>query len=497
MKTKLFKNTQEKVIFLVSFFTALIFFIWQRHFISWDFSTYIMNAEYMFGGHYIEWLRPPFVPFLFLIFKPLGRVLASYVFAIFCTLLYFFSLKLFHDKFLKNVGNSGVFYLFAINPFILTYGLGMGSELLSLSLVILFVTFAFSASSSLFLGLSMLARYSNIVLLPLIFVSKNIKKILAAILVIFLVFLPWLAINFVSTSHALTSLWDYYALNSLEQAHAHPELQKLSLHLLLAINICLPFLLLGIFAKLKNKCGDKSEDKAKGINKKLSILLLLLALFTLLVYELNPSKDLRFLFNLALPICYFSVLGFSFIFEKIRNNKKVIISLVLCVLLIFSFFSSFLLLEKFSIGFVRDETLVRQIMPKLDNCTVSSDLWVYFDWYGTKARSEPKDLNLVETGKPEIFKMIEDGYNIILFKNSEAFSKNNESIGQLRDYVVEDTNEYVWLHKKGSCREDSRINTTYIDSLKPFGEFPQEFSGCNALLLKLKLENVCRRLKFL
>ena len=492
-----FKNRTELIVFLISFILAIVFFLWQRRFFSWDFSVYMMNAEHFLGlegSYYFEWLRPPLVPALLMLFRPLGRTFSAYAFVVFCTCFYFFSLKLFHDKFLRKLKYSEVFYLFSINPFVLTYGLGIGTELISLSLIVLFVVFAFSAGSFAFFGASMLARYSNIILLPVVFLSKNIKKILIGIGIIILMFLPWLFTNYLFTGHALTSLGDYYALNSLEQAPPTFELRKLFFYLLLTTNICLPFLIFGIFSVISKK-NKKNQEKGK----KPLIILLMLALLTLLMYEFSSIKQPRFLFNLSLPICYFSIFGFNFVIGKIKNKKAMkTVKLVLIVLLLISVISAFVFAEIInSRGFIKEEKIIKQLIGKIDNCTIASDLWVYFDWYGKKASPAPLALNLTKTGKPQIFSMISEGYNIILFKNFEPFAKNKKFIEELESYTIENNDDYIWLRDKSKCKIDEKINNTFIDSLKPFGEFPENFGGCDALMLKLKLRKLCEIFKFL
>ncbi|MCX8193852.1 MAG: hypothetical protein N3G19_00595 [Candidatus Pacearchaeota archaeon] len=483
---KWFKSKAELIIFLISIIVALAFFLWQRRFFSWDFSVYMMNAEYILGyGNYFEWLRPPFVPLILMIFRPFGRFFAAYAFVIFAVCLYFFSLKLFHNKFLKNINNSEIFYLFAINPFVLGYGLGIGTELISLSLIIFFVVFAFSVTNNIFLSIAMLTRYSNIILFPLVFISKNIKKIIIGIIVIIMMLLPWFFLNYAFTGHAFTSIGDYYALNSLKQPPAQFNLSLLFSHLLLVVNICLPFLFLGFFKKEKK-------------DKELIVILVSLVILTLFMYLINSIKEPRFLFNLFLPVCYFSIFGFNFIIGKIRNKKTIaIVRILLICFLLFSSFSAFVFAENASKGFIREEKMIKQIITKLDNCTVASDLWVYFNWYGKKAISAPMALNLIETNEPEIFSMIDKGYNIILFKNSEAFAKNKNFIEALKSYLIANNEDYILLRDPNKCKMDDKINRTYMDFLKPFGEFSEDFGGCDALLLRLKLRKICKIFEFL
>lgn len=496
---QIFKTKKEKFIFFIAFSIALSFFIYQHKFFSWDFAVYTLNAKAVYGGFYFEWLRPPLAPFILSIFEIFGTNIAQYAYIILCTALYFISLKLFHDRFLRNVENSEFFYLFSINSFILMFGLGIGTELLSLSLIILFFAFYFSKKSFLFLGLSMLCRYSNIPLLLLVFFSRNIKKIFTGLFIIFLAFLPWLLINFIFTGHALTSIGDYYALNSLEQAPPKitTSLSLLFSHFLLITNILLPFLILGIIFKIKNK-NTKQE-------RELNLLFLSLTILVILSYLFSPDviKQPRFLFNLFLPISYFSVFGINFLLSlSEKRNLKKFLSFSISGLLLVSSLYTFIIMDYQGKGLTNEYNTIKEVASNINNnCTISSDSWVNFDWMDKKAVPPPKEINLTETKKPEIFKMVDEGYNIVLFKNSESFSVNEKFIEEIKEkhkeYIIEDNDKYVWIHKKDKCKHVKNINETYIDSLKRFGEFPKNFTGCDALLIKFKIDNICKYLNFL
>ncbi len=99
---KIFKSKKEGFIFFTTFFIALSFFIYQHKFFSWDLATYTLNAKSVYDGFFFEWIRPPLTPFILAIFEIFGTNFAQYTYIIFCTILYFVSLKLFHDKFLKD-----------------------------------------------------------------------------------------------------------------------------------------------------------------------------------------------------------------------------------------------------------------------------------------------------------------------------------------------------------------------------------------------------------
>ncbi|CEG13378.1 membrane hypothetical protein [groundwater metagenome] len=328
-------------------------------------------------------------------------------------------------------------------------------------------------------------------------------------------FLPWLLINFIFTGHALTGLGNYYALNSLEQASPKFEisLPLLFSHFLLITNISLPFLILGLFFKIKQYKGEhenKGECEKEIKNKKtkeereLNILFLSLTILTLLSYLFSPDiiKQPRFLFNLFLPISYFSVFGINFILSVKNENLKKFLFFSILLLLLFYSLNIFIIMEDLGKGITKEYKMIETIIAQTDNnCTFSSDLWVYFDWQNKKAVPPPKELNLTETKEPEIFKMVDDGYNILLFKNSESFFVNEKFIEEIKEknkeYVIEDNDKYIWLHRKDKCKYVKNINETYIDSLKRFGEFSENFTGCDALFVKFKLNGICEHLWFL
>ena len=158
--------------------------------------------------------------------------------------------------------------------------------------------------------------------------------------------------------------------------------------------------------------------------------------------------------------------------------------------------STFFIMESRGKGLDKESTLIKQVMLKIDNnCTVSSDLWVYFNWQNRGAIPSP--FALYNQNESQISLMAKEGYDIILFKPGEAYQKNLPFIQNLNDSIKEDNENYIWIYNSSSCRQTERINQTYIDSLKHVGEFSQDFTGCDALLLRLKLTKICRVFPFL
>lgn len=492
-KQSFFKNKKEIVFLVISLIISIVFSIWQRRLFSWDFSVYVMNAESFFKGFYFEWLRPPLASFIVAIFLPLGRFIAVYSYTILVTLFYFFALKLFYNKFLRDYENSEFFYPIAINPFVLGLGLYVGTELLSSSLIILFLTFSFSALSFIFLALAMLTRHSNILLIPTILVPLKLKKILLGLLIILIVFSPWLLINYFGTGHISTSLGDYYALNSLEQPKPTLNLKFFFNDFLTVLNILIPLALLGIIWVIKK------WKKLKDNEKTLIYTLIVLSILTLATYFFNSLKDPRFLFNLTFPAIYFSFFGLKFIFDKIKDKKfRNFIKLVSFLILILLSLTIFPITHEKGKSINSEFEKTQTIIEKLDNqnnCTVSSDLWVYFDWQGKKAVSAPLAFILPEYNESHLSLMTNEGYNIVLIKNQEAYQKNLPfilNLSNLDTLVKENNSDYIWIHNDSACMQQEKINSTFMDSMKLIGEFSQDFTGCDALATRLKLRKLCK-----
>ena len=267
---------------LILLFLSLIFFIFQ-HLTSWswDFSVYVLNAKYLFNnGYYFEWLRPPLTPFIIGIFGLMNWQLSPYFYVLFVAFLYFFSVKKFLSTFFEY---KKVWFSLFFNPFILWYGMFYGTELLSLSFLLLFLCYFFKdyKKSSLFLGLSCLTRYSNFSYVLLLFFYKNPRKIFVSLLIILLLFIPWLLFNWLMKGHALTSIGNFYALNvQFRKEYIYERINFL--HFLILCNYLLPLFILGLVKK--------------GRFEKKDVFFLFFLFFSLSPYFLSLTKQARYLF---------------------------------------------------------------------------------------------------------------------------------------------------------------------------------------------------------
>lgn len=204
------KNIWICVLFIIS----TLFFLYQHSTgISWDFSVYVLNAKYLLDdGFYIEWSRAPLVPFIIGIFSVFGWRLAEYLYIVFVSRLFAFSsLKLARVCKIEPL----TFYGLLVSPFVLNYGLSVGTELLFLSFLQLFVAYIHERNSAVFLSFAILTRYTDIPCIGLLLFKRCLREISIALFIIVLCISPWFLYNYYATGDPLTSMADAYALNPM------------------------------------------------------------------------------------------------------------------------------------------------------------------------------------------------------------------------------------------------------------------------------------------
>ena len=205
------ETLKENIIIISLFLFSTSFFIYQHTTgISWDFSSYVLNAKYLFSnGTYFEWFRPPLTPITIGIFSIFGWIIAEYLYIILVSSLFLFS----SVKISKKFGvQKELFYIISLSFFTLNNGLNVGTELLTLSLLELVIVYLDNYKSGIFMVLSILTRYNNIIYLPLLLFKKEPKKIFTSCILIGLILFPWLIFNFYKTGDPFTSITDLYAM---------------------------------------------------------------------------------------------------------------------------------------------------------------------------------------------------------------------------------------------------------------------------------------------
>jgi len=349
--------------------------------LDWDFMVYLLNAEFLVGkGHYFEIERPPLISIVlspFVLF--FSKRIAGYFFVLLSFLIYIYSCITFSKKYSLDFK---LFLMLMFNPFILYYGLQCGTELLALSMLILAVTYLDKPILlGIFLGLSFLARYTTLPFFILILFSKRKKDIFISASAILFTLSPWLLFNFFFTGHLLYSVLDSYLRNVafLTWFWHNP------LHLLLPFNIFLPFFIFGISKSYKQKDNLFLP----------MLIILILGIFIYLKAKLDVP---RYLFFTTLPIAYFSYYFLSTIKEKL-----------LTLALLFGIGISIIFLF-----FITSEEACKfaQHFPIDKNCTIVSDRFVCFNFYGYS--SLPMFLSY-EDKFHETLKRYAKNYTVVLF----------------------------------------------------------------------------------
>ncbi len=424
--------TREKGIIALFFALSTAFLIYQHTTgISWDFSVYVLNAQYIFsGGNYIEWYRSPLPSILIFILSPFGYLTAEYLYISMVSMLHLYACLKFAERFKLN---RAIFYVLSLSVFILFRGMLVGSELLSLSLLMLFLTHIDNRKSGMFLGLAFLARYSNIIFLPLLFMKdwrKDWKKIVTSLVLFLLVLSPWLVYNQVQTGSPFTSVFNSYALNVYFRKDYMFEPPN-PIDFLVAINFLTPLLLLGI---LKNMTLKKED-----------ILMFLVLLLSAFSYMNLPHKEARYLIALVIPAVYFSM-----IWLKDSKYRNVIVFVIVAL----NVFSVALFLPH---AYLEKDASYRKVVERMDDCGAKSNAWVPLTYLGKLTGPAPRQEMLNAS--------IEKGYRIVLFKAAREpeYVKDGEF---LRRFPIIHEGEYYYIiGDTDKCLEVETIDKTYTQRL--------------------------------
>lgn len=374
------KFLKENCILCVVFLVSTTFFLFQHKFyLGWDFAAYVINAKYFFhGGDYFEVYRAPMISIIIGLLLFLGT-LAEYLYVLVVSVLFFYSTIAFSDacfdKYFKDFKFSKkytrlTFYLLLMTPFLLKFGLVEGTELLGLAFIQLFLAYLIKGKlSGHFLGLAFLSRYNFLTFGIFILFEKDFKKILKNIGLFILTIIPWLVYNFIKWGNPLTSFVDSYYLNVVSR-QGIIEAFKIS-SLLSPLNYLLPLFLIGLFAFFY----------FKGYKKKAPLIMSGVLLILLWEIYTIPFKLTRYMFNLALPIAFFSFMGICFLNEKLKGSRK-IVSLILFILFLISvsyiFYGNYI--ERNSKKIFEDSANAI-IEGGFGECEVLSNFWTPVNYY--------------------------------------------------------------------------------------------------------------------
>jgi hypothetical protein len=435
-------SLKRKDILILLVFSTL-FFLFQHYFVlSWDFSTYVINAQYWFdNGSYLESLRPPLMSLIIGLFSFLGWNIAELCYVGLVSILFCISsVKL--AKALKF--NPFFFYALSLSGYVLLVGLWNGTELLSLVLLEFAIVFILKGNSfsGLFLALSALTRYTALFFFPILFLHLNLKKILKSLVLFSLPLILWFSYNYFTYGNFFSSIANIYANNVVYRHYVHqaPNL----LDFLGVIGILLPFFIVGIILVLY-RFREVKRIKA-------NILMFFLLLYTAYSYISVPIKEIRYLFVLVLPVTYFGYIGLSQLIKNKKGLKKVIISIliinVICILGVIFFFS-FSQASQYNsaVSFLEEEGY--------SECSIISNSWIFLNYLG----QESIPLSHVDL----IQKDIENG-NIIVFSKvvQDPAFLNSDFI---REFTLFEDEYYLILGNGDCVKQVSPYNWSYLELL--------------------------------
>jgi len=415
------------------FVSTCIFLIGHYLYLGWDFSVYVLNAQYLFdSGHFFEIGRAPFVSFLIGMFGVFGWTLAEYLYIVFASLLFLYSsVKLAQTLKLPTVA----FYLFSLNSFVLLYGLLEGSELLSLALLELFLALIIEDGwyAGFFLGLACLTRYPLIVFFPLLLFHKGWKKLFSALIFV-IPFIPWFLYNKLQYGNIFYSIADSYAVNILYREYVPHTINYANI--LLAANILVPLIAIGAFYFMHRK---------KILREKI----ILLCATLLILYSIYTIKAdvARYYLPLTIPFVVLAVSSLQ-LFSK-RWNSIILVSFIVATLLMVSYA---LAQPAYRSG---DFTPLVTELDAIEGCALQSNIWVHLNYYGRS--TEPV------MSERAVGHAIEEGYYVLIYYDArEPPYMHNRSFLEQYPIVSEDSSSILLGE---GCLPVEPVDASYLEKL--------------------------------
>jgi len=469
-KTKLKDFLKKNKFACIVFALSAVFFILQKASnVSWDYSVYFMNAKYLFfNGSYFEALRPVFPSLIFGILMLFGQKTAEYLYILFVSSLFFFSFYKLSER-LKIDFN--VFYILAMSPFFLVYGISNGTEMLNSSLIALSVYFVLKedVKSSIFSAFAAITRYQSIFFAPFLLLYKEKKKIIYSIILFLAFLMPYFAFNYYFFGNPLASFADNYLLNV--QSRSSSNFMNGPFYILLAAVFYLPL----FFLKMQ---------KIKWTSKE-NIIMIYIAAITLILYFATPAKEARYLYNLIIPLCYFSAKSIAI--QK-KTAKYVYYSLIILGIAVCSLFYIIPFGNVANSGNYYKFAAEEAKSMNISECSIMSNAWVFLNYYGVQAMPAPHEV-LID-------KKLNENQTILLFRHIKDPYYSDEFFSKYQNYTIYDKEGIIILSK--GC--DTSKNKVHI-YLNEFNEIYHEIYSnyksigyCDVLFKNSFINRLCMRM---
>ena len=393
---------------------------------NWDFLVYLMNGEYIFhGGSFMEWLRPPFAPVMMgLLQFVFSRTVSGYIFILMASGFFLYTAKRFSET--QDIDLT-VFLTLVSGPAFIALSTREGTEMLALAFALLFLADLDRTRSGLWLGFSILTRWTQAVMIPLMVLQKKYEKILKTGLIFTLAFIPWMVYSFIITGDPLASPISFISLNIILRKATTP-LQPL--HFLV---ISFPTLLI-LGLGLKTSVREKIVTTVR--KEKMSWALIYIAGAYSVIYFISGITHLRYLYPLVLPLAFFGARAW----ETVEHEK--LIYGFMAVNLLGGFFMAT------STGFESPRPY-QEAAEDID-CMAESDSWAPLNYAGLNAES-PVNLDVTR-------ERIREGWRVLDF-TGDLVNSSELSSGEL----IRDMGSYRVYGIPGRCAQPRDVDGTRID----------------------------------
>jgi hypothetical protein len=450
-----FKNLGYKIknnIFIILLFLFSTFFFISQHRFSlpWDFSAYVLNARYLFyGGTYFEVYRAPMASLILSIFIIIGSF-GEYLYILFVAGLFLYGNTKLSDVIFRKYNEKEksnkyltrfIFYFFSLNPFVVLNGTWAGTELLALAFFEIFLALLISKKiSGHFLAFAALTRYNLLMFFPFLLFSRNYKRVLKNVGLFFVIIFPWLLFNYLRFGNFFASIVDSYALNIYFRMDRFEAFNFWAIPEV--IGWFLPFLILGIVVSII-RCYSSGKNFFK--SNKFIFLFVLIAILIVWDYSKTPFKITRYLFNLTLPIAFFSTIGALFIISISPKSKRFFIILFTIMLLITvnGLFVGFNYTKNLDDKFINAAGDIKTL--GIQDCSILSPHWVLVTYFTENVYP------LVETSIEDATKK---GEIILIFKGDPTMDDNFNQDELVNYNKFYEAKEYMFIADKNTSNKN-------------------------------------------
>ncbi|MBI4896540.1 MAG: DUF2029 domain-containing protein [Candidatus Aenigmarchaeota archaeon] len=397
-----------------------------------------MNAKYIFShGSYFEWYRSPLMPFMLFVLSPFGYLIAEYAFIVAVSTLFVYACVLIAKK---AKFDTTLFYALMLSPFVLNVGLSVGTELLTLSLLMLCIATIHERKSAFFFGLGFLARYTVTIFAPLLLFKRNWKEFIVTAFIIIAIWSPWIAYNVAEKGHPFYSTADSYLFNVAYRDYL--VMLPNVIDFLLPIGFYIFFVFIGLYLRWKERFQE------------IDWMVLIFAILSIISYLQVPVKEPRYLFNLVFPAAYFTAVFAQALVKKVHVSLMQIVGFITCV--------NFLVAGIFFVSLSIPAGLYEGANDVGSSCAVMSNGWTYLNYIGIASEPYPQQRDIPDA--------IQSGTKIMLFKTiGDPLYTFNTTFLHLFP-IIKETNAYIILGTNSTCASRKVSDKSFIERLREGGE---------------------------